>query len=161
MSRIKTIDVTKEYDKRREQQKECLRREFLRTAKAKKELKLDIETLEEKIPQAIRGEFYFSAEKLSELIEEKTKTFWELTAKEREAEIRLQETEESDGSNERDPSAVLDWGEEFLHADTATKRMILSSFIDKIIVKNEEIVIKLKVKSDGFCAETVGFGVPE
>ncbi len=161
LSHIKTIDISKEYHRRREQEIERFRREFFRTAKARRELKLDMETLEEKIPQAIRGEYYFSAEKLSKLIAEKAETFKELAAKERETEERLREAEECYGADKKRPTAALDWGEEFLHADTATKHMILSSFIDKIIVKNEEIVIKLKVKPGDFQAETVDFGVPE
>lgn len=161
LRQIKGIDVSKELCRRQAREKENAKKELRKIQREQRELRLDIETLEEKIPQAIRGEYFFSAEKLSGLIREKTDALKEITRKEKEVVERLKAADMPDSGMGHTLDQHPDWGAEFLKADTATRHMILSSLIDKIIVKDGDIVIKLKISPDGLLSETVGFAVPE
>ena len=50
---------------------------------------------------------------------------------------------------------VPNWSMEFMNADIATKKMLLASVIDKIIVKNDDIIIKFKISLDNFKNDSV------
>ena len=57
---------------------------------------------------------------------------------------------------------IPNWGEEFRNADTATKRMLLSSLIDRIEVKDDDIKIKFKIRLEDFVVlETIDSEVPK
>lgn len=49
--------------------------------------------------------------------------------------------------------AMPKWSEIFKESDTQTKQMILSTLIDKIIVKDDDITIKFKIRLDNFLDE--------
>ena len=49
--------------------------------------------------------------------------------------------------------AMPKWNEIFSQADVKTKQMILSTLIDKIIVKDDDITIKFKIRLDNFLDE--------
>ena len=49
--------------------------------------------------------------------------------------------------------AMPKWSEIFKDSDTQTKQMILSTLIDKIIVKDDDITIKFKIRLDDFLDE--------
>lgn len=158
---LKNVDVTEELQKMRKQQRSSVEKEMQIFKKEKKKLKEDIETLEEKIPKAIRGDYCFSAEKLSVLINEKEQQLCELQQREKKVQKKLQQTEQSCSDLERLISKSPNWGEEFRDADTATKRMLLSSMIDRIEVKDDDIKIKFKIRLEDFGVfETVDFVVP-
>ena len=61
--------------------------------------------------------------------------------------------------------AMTKWNEIFSQADVQTKQMILSTLIDKIIVKDDDITIKFKIRLDNFLDEKLlessGVDVPE
>ena len=49
--------------------------------------------------------------------------------------------------------AMPKWSEIFKDSDIQTKQMILSTLIDKIIVKDDDITIKFKIRLDDFLDE--------
>ena len=61
--------------------------------------------------------------------------------------------------------AMPKWNEIFSQADLQTKQMILSTLIDKIIVKDDDITIKFKIRLDNFLDEKLlendGLDVPQ
>ena len=105
------------------------------------------------MPEAIRGEFAFSVDKLSAIISDK-----ETSKKEIEAnKIRLQKQLDEVSVQSNELLAYVDampkWSEIFKSSDVATKQMILSTLIDKIIVKEDDITIKFKIRLDNFWDE--------
>ena len=145
----------------RQQEKAGFKRELKQIEKQIQNLNLDLKTLEEKIPEAIRGEYYFSAEKLSELIKEKADCVDKL--KEREKEVRSKAARAENHNDKLKNSLEMkpDLGITFESADTQTKRMLLFYMIDQVIVKDDDVKIKLKIGFEDFIHETPGFAVPE
>lgn len=162
MERLKTIDITEELQTMHIRQRKSVERELESIYKKQKALKLAIQTLEEKIPEAIRGEYCFSAEKLSTMIEEKEKESKALNKRVQQIKHKLSQTAGQSSDMERFISMVPNWKEEFQSADTQTKKMLLSSLIDKIEVKDGNINIKFKIRLEDFLLpETPYSGVPE
>lgn len=162
MERLKTVDVIKELQTMHSWQRKSVERELESIYKKQKTLKLDIQTLEEKIPEAIRGDYYFSAEKLSTMIEEKEQESKALDKRAQQIKSKLSQTAGQSSDIERFITMVPNWKEEFQSADTQTKKMLLSSLIDKIEVKDEDINIKFKIRLEDFLLpETPYSGVPE
>ncbi|MGN0401225.1 MAG: recombinase family protein [Acetatifactor sp.] len=150
MEKLKKVDITREIQKMQEGQKDALDRELRENKKHQRTLKLDIETLEEKIPEAIRGEYYFSADKLSSLIKEKEQTLKALTEEQKQIEEKWRQTAAQRDDIEQFIHIVPDWKEIFTEADPQTKQMLLSTMIDRIEVTNDSITIRFKIQLDNF-----------
>lgn len=101
MERLKSVDVTEEIQKMQSQQRQGVEKELESIHKKQKALKLDIQTLEEKIPEAIRGDYYFSAEKLSGMIKEKEQEERALEEKAGQIENKLSQMVNQDNDMER------------------------------------------------------------
>lgn len=150
MEHLKSIDITEEIEKMQSQQRQRIEKELENIHKKQRALKTDIQTLEEKIPEAIRGEYYFSAEKLSVMIKEKEQEAETLEKEAEQTKNRLSQVVNQNSDMEKFITMVPNWKEEFQNADTQTKKMLLSSLIDKIEVKNNDIHIKFKIRLEDF-----------
>lgn len=162
MERLKTVDITEELQTMHSRQRQSVERELESICKKQKALKLDIQTLEEKIPEAIRGDYYFSAEKLSAMIEEKEQEDKVLDKRAQQIKSKLSQMVNQSSDMEWFITMVPNWKEEFQSANTQTKKMLLSSLIDKIEVKDGNINMKFKIRlEDFFLPETIYPGVSE
>ena len=150
MEHLKSIDITEEIEKMQSQQRQRIEKELETIHKKQRALKTDIQTLEEKIPEAIRGEYYFSAEKLSAMIREKEQEEEALGKEAERTKNRLSQVVNQNSDMEKFITMVPNWKEEFQNADTQTKKMLLSSLIDKIEVKDDDINIKFKIRLEDF-----------
>ncbi len=150
MERLKSIDMTEELQKMQTQQRKRVEKELEDMQKKEKTVRLDIQTLEEKIPEAIRGDYYFSAEKLSAMIKEKEQEEKELKQRVQQVKRKLTQVVSQTSDMEKFITMIPDWKEEFQKADTQTKKMLLSSLIDKIEVKDSDINIKFKIRLEDF-----------
>ncbi len=150
MERLKNIDVSEEIEKMYNEQNKNLEKELQKIQKEQKKLRQDIETLEEKIPEAIRGDYYFSGEKLSSIIKEKLQALSELdnTIKEMKQAVIDNKLQRKD--MEKFIDKVPNWKEEFQNADIQTKQMLLATIIDRIEVKDMDIRIKFKIRLDDY-----------
>ena len=150
MENIKHIDITEEIEKMFKEQTKVTEKELKRIQSEQKRVQMDIEILEEKIPEAIRGDYCFSAEKLSSMINDKQKVQIELDSKLKEIKQKMSSTM----VHKEDLQSLIcnapNWKEEFHNADVSTKQMLLSTIIDKIVVKENEINIKFKIRLDSF-----------
>lgn len=159
MERLEKIDVTEEIEKMYSEQNRNTEKELQKIQKEQKKLQLDIETLEGKIPDAIRGDYCFSAEKLSSIIEEKQQALLELDKTSRAIKHRLSGSRLQCCDMERFIGRVPNWKEEFQNADIQTKQMLLAAIIDKIIVMDGDIHIKFKIwlgdDTDGVALENL------
>lgn len=161
LEQIKAIDISDDLDRMQRQEKASLERELEQIMKERQSIRMDQKTLEEKIPEAIRGDYYFSAEELAKLLKEKTDDERELEAREEEIKSKAARAAVRDKKHRQFPEKTPDWGEVFQNADTALKQMFLFSLIEKITVKNDAVTIAFKVRLDTFLHKTNGFGVPE
>lgn len=110
----------------------------------------DIVTLEEKIPEAIRGDYYFSAEKLSQIIEQKNASLIDLKHKATTIKKELDRVMEREKILEEFAGKEPEWDKEFEKASVEEKQMLISSFIDRIIVTNNQIKMKFKICLEDF-----------
>ncbi|MDE7185192.1 MAG: hypothetical protein K2O40_12165, partial [Lachnospiraceae bacterium] len=145
LEHLKSIDITEEIKKMQSQQRQSAEKELEAIHKRQRTLKMDIRTLEEKIPEAIRGEYYFSAEKLSAMIKEKNREEEELYNRAEQIRNRLLQAADQDYDMEKFVTRLPNWKEEFQNADTQTKRMLLSCLIDKVEVRDNDINIKFRL----------------
>lgn len=150
MEKLKKVDITDELQKIREAQESRVEKDLRSLQKEQRALKVDIGTLEEKIPEAIRGEYFFSAEKLSEMIKEKTQLLFEKQGTEKEIRAKLARTAIQRREIKQFVHMVPNWKEEFINADVPTKHMLLAAMIDEIEVKDSDIRIKFKIRLDDF-----------
>lgn len=146
MEHLKSIDVTGELKKIYSQQEKGVEKELKQIQSEQRKLKQDIETLEEHIPEAIRGDYYFSAEKLSDMIEEKQKALKELEGKVKEIKVKLSNTRVQRADMEKFMANTPNWKEEFENADVPAKQMLLSAIIDRIEVMDGDISIMFKIR---------------
>ncbi len=157
MEHLRSIDITEEIEKMQSQQRQGIEKELGTIHKKQQTLQTDIRTLEEKIPEAIRGEYYFSAEKLSAMIKEKEQEMVALDKEAEQAKNRLSQVVNQNSDMEKFITMVPNWKEEFQNADTQTKKMLLSALIDQIEVKNDDINIKFRIRLEDFVLpESIG-----
>ena len=150
MERLKTIDISEEIEKMHSEQKKSIEKEIKQFQKDLRKCQLDIETLEEHIPEALRGDYFFSAEKLSAMIKEKQYAVVELQENIKQAQRRLRDAIVHQEDMEQFVNSLPNWKEEFRDADVQTKKMILATIIDVIEVKNDSINIKFKIRLDDY-----------
>lgn len=146
MERLKNIDIYKEVEKMYSEKSQNTEKELQKSQKEQKKLQQDIATLEEKIPEAIRGDYYFSAEKLASIIKEKQQNLLELEQKIREREEKLVENKLQANGLIKNMDRLPNWKEEFRGADVSAKQMILATIIDRIEVTDNNIRIKFKIR---------------
>lgn len=158
---LKSIDVTEELQQMKKRQREKTEKELKDILKEHKALQMDIRTLESKLPEAIRGDYCFSAERLSSIIEEKEQSCRELEHKEKAVKDKLPGLENGSDESEILITTMPDLKEEFHNADIRIKKMLLSSLIGRIEVRDREINIKFKIKLEDFLLKTPDFGVSE
>lgn len=150
MERLKAIDISEEIEKMHSEQKKGIEKEIKQFQKDLRKCQLDIETLEEHIPEALRGDYFFSAEKLSAMIKEKEQEVTDLQTSIKMAQRRLRDTIIQQEDMEQFICSLPNWKEEFRSADVQTKKMILATIIDVIEVKNDSINIKFKIRLDDY-----------
>lgn len=159
LDRLKKIDISAEIEEMQKQQSASIQRKMKELDKLLKGLDTDIGTLEDKLPEAIRGEFAFSVDKLSSMIGEKEARKKELEAGQDRLKEQLEEIAIKSEDMNQFMELIPNWRELFEESDVRTKRMLLSALIDQIVVKDEEIHIKFKISVDyqnDFLLESTG-----
>ncbi len=161
MEQFKSIDLTEEVQKIKSRQKEAIQKELKVIRKEQAALRLDIQTLEGKLPEAIRGDYCFSPERLSDIIEEKEQAYAELEQKADLVTSRLLKFGEQNSDIERLTAGAPDWKGEFHNTDSATRKMLLSALIEWIEVKDNDVTVKCKLRPGGLLLKTTDKEVPE
>ena len=127
------------------QERKRKREELNREKKAMEELERKIAIMEEKIPNAITGEYPLSLGELMNLIKkEKEKGEQqrrEIQKKEKELEDMIVSMQGLEELRQKIPT----WQEIFLHAKTPVKRVLVNKLIERIDVKDAEIHIRFKI----------------
>ena len=150
MENLKAVDISEEIKTMQRQLTAGTDKQLKNIEKEIQKLREDIVTLEDKIPEAIRGDYYFSVEKLSAMIQEKEQKIIKLTEQEKQIHQKVAQNQFASNDLEKFISMIPNWKEEFQNADMATKKMLLSSLIDSIVVKDMDIRIKFKIRLEDF-----------
>ena len=150
LENLKKIDISKELENMQTQQNKSIVSEIKDLEREMKNLAADIATLEEKIPDAIRGEFAFSVDKLSAMIKEKESRKNEIDIARKNLKKQLEDISVQSEEMKQFIDLMPKWNELFAEADIQTKQMLLSTLVDKIIVKDEEITIKFKIRIEDY-----------
>lgn len=150
LENLNGIDVAEELRKKQKQHRAGIEKQLQAVGREIRTIELDMETLENKIPEAIRGDCCFSAERLSQLLKEKEESVRQKREEEKYIKERLQNTTAWDNKMEECFAVQPDWRQEFRSADRETKRMLLSSMIDRIEVRDCTIKIKFRLRKEEF-----------
>lgn len=124
---------------------------------AKKDLEKirhEIDVMEEYIPKAIIGEYTLSVEKLDRFIDKKTEQEKKQISVVKEKETILQNTTVTAKDWEDIRHQIPTWREMFLHADTATKRVLVNKLIERIDITKERLVVRFKISLDEFLPQS-------
>lgn len=124
---------------------------------AKKDLEKirhEIDVMEEYIPKAITGEYTLSLEKLDRFIDKKTEQEKKQMSVVKEKETILQNTTVTAKDWEDIRHQIPTWKEMFLHADTATKRVLVNKLIERIDITRERLVVRFKISLDEFLPQS-------
>lgn len=153
MAKLKQSDVYTDILKKQEKARRLIRKEIEDIRKEQKAVQKDIETLESQIPQALRGEGIFSAEKLSGLLKEKEKQKEEFERLMEEKEQEYQATELDNHDIDKFSQIIPNWEQEFMEADTHLKKVLLSKIIERIEIEKDKIKIIFKISEETFRRE--------
>ncbi len=117
------------------------------------EIRKKIRVLEDKIPNAITGDYILSLEKIVELIErekqkEKEQRKLVLTREEelKNMTISIQEWEELKKN-------IPTWQDIFLNADATVKHVLVNKLIERIEIKDNDISVRFKINLNEFLAK--------
>lgn len=133
-------------------EKEMFSKKIKKAEQDLKKIKDDISIMKTHIPEAMAGTYPLSIEIIAETI----KTF-ENNQKEKEKEIeklkkQYKHMQVSNKDFDELQKIIPSWEKIFNDADKQTKRILINKIVDKIIITNEKITVKFKIKLD-YCPD--------
>lgn len=117
-------------------------------------IKMNIDILEDKIPEAMTGAYILSLEDLVHNIEKQKQNEQKQSTLVEQIETELQNTTVSIDDWETLRSKIPTWQEIFLNADTPTKRVLVNKLIERIDMTEDEVVIRFKINLDNFLTQS-------
>lgn len=138
-------DIFKIIEKRIDMHRILQERELMKDKAELEKVRENIGILEEKLPVAMQGKYDLSVEDMVLLIRKQKKIYKQKKALVMEKELK-QNRMLCERSDERRP-CISTWREVFSNADKETKRVLVNRLVDRIEVKKENIVIKLKISN--------------
>lgn len=123
----------------------------------------DIDTMESNIPSAMRGDYFLSLEKLSNLLQKSEEQAQAQKQVILDKELELQNMKVTADEWESLCTNLPTWRDVFLSADTATQRALVNKLIERIDITNEQVVVRFKVNLGEFIQQRMSgdFGVPK
>lgn len=156
---LKESDTYDDLMKLQEEQRAKLEKEKTFLMKSLKSAQKDIDTLQENIPSALRGESVFSAEKLSSMIKDKEEKISELKQQIAAKDKEYQDTQLKKKDLKSMGSIISNWGELFKACSIAEQKVMLSKLIERIEIKENDIRIKFRISMEEFGGNTQGIGI--
>ena len=113
-------------------------------------IKSKIEVMEDKIPDAMTGNYPLSLEELMVLIRKQKEQLKNQQEVIRQKEAEMKETAVSNDEWERLRKDIPTWQDIFLNSDTATKRVLVNKLVKRIEIKKDDIRIEFKINLNEF-----------
>lgn len=117
-----------------------------------KKQKEKIDVMKEHIPDAITGDYPLSLELLSDTIAKFEEGLKKLNEELKETEKQYDSVQINQDEWENTKNMIISWKDVFTSADKAKKRVLINQLVEKIIIKEDEILIKFRVNLDFFLA---------
>lgn len=150
LGRLKKIDITQEMKNIKNQYEADNAKAEKAVAGETERLTKDIDTLEGKLPEAIRGDYCFSAEILSRMIAERRERLNGLRQHMAALQRKKEQMRIAYDNAETHAEVSPDWRRVFEEADIAEKKMLLASLIERIDVKDNDVSIRFRIRRSDF-----------
>lgn len=129
-------------------EKELFEKKVKKAEQELKKIESDIAVMKEHVPEAMTGNYPLSLDTLSDTIK-----MFEDKQKEKLKEVAiLRQHYDNMEVNNKDfdelYKIIPTWEKVFNEADKQTKRVLINKIVDKIIITNEKITVKFKIKLD-------------
>ncbi len=142
--------ITNNNNKEKQQKEMDLEMEQKRLDK----IRHNINIMEDKIPEAMTGEYTLSLEDLVRNINKQKAKEQEQLIIVQQKELDLQNTSITTKDWEDIKNKIPTWHNLLLNADTPTKRVLINKLIERIEITKERIVVRFKVSLDNFLPES-------
>lgn len=116
-------------------------------------IRKNIDILEDKIPQAIMGDYILTLEDLVHNIEKQKSNAQKQTKIVEQMKRECDHTVFSVKDQEMLRSNIPTWQEIFLNADTPTKRVLVNKLIERIDITENKVVIRFKINLEEFLTQ--------
>lgn len=126
-------------------------------------IRQNISIMEDKIPEAMTGEYALSLDDLVRNIDRQKAKEQEQLEVVHQKQQELQNTSVTTKDWEDVKNKIPTWHELLVNADTATKRVLINKLVERIDITKDRIVIRFKINLDDFFTQprmTSHFGVP-
>ena len=157
-------NIFDEIEKNQSHEKKVMAEELKREEEKRDIIKKKIDVMQEKIPEAMTGEYDLSLKELVALIKKQEEKLEIQQAIIKKKKSSLQNVSVSVHEWEELKKKIPTWQEIFLNADVESKRVLVNRLIKKIEVKKDEIIVHFKIHLDDFLPVpriTDDSGVPE
>lgn len=127
-------------------------------------IRQNISIMEDKIPEAMTGEYALSLDDLVRNIDRQKAKEQEQLEVVHQRQQELQNTSITTKDWEDVKNKIPTWHELLLNADTATKRVLVNKLVERIDITKDRIVIRFKINLNDFFTQprmTSHFGVQE
>lgn len=137
-----------EYNKQTEKRKLNIELDKERQELVKIQKKIDV--MEDKIPQAMTGEYPLSLEDLVRLIDKQKGAYRQQQEVIRSKESKLENMDVSLAEWSNIVKQIPTWQQVFQDADPHTKRVLVDKLVERIDVKEEKITIRFRIRLEEF-----------
>lgn len=117
-------------------------------------LQKGLEVMESHIPEAMEGEYLLSIKELAEAIRRQQKKEEEQKTKIREKEEQIKEKEMTKEKWEEMKKRIPTWQQIFWEMDPDTRRVLIQKLVERILVTQEQIVIRFKFRRSDLMRES-------
>ena len=143
-------NVFDEIERNQNKEKRAKEKELKKEKQVLEKINKQISVMESKIPDAMTGDYPLSLDKLVELIEKYNKQAQEQTEIIKQKELEIKDMSVSVQEWEDIRRKIPTWQDVFKNADAATKRVLVNKLIERIDVKEDEIIVRFKINLNDF-----------
>ena len=141
----KNKDVAEEIEFCKQEKKNALKELLEKERQALDRIKKRINVMEDQIPQAMTGEYPLSLEELVPLIDKQKQACTRQQKTIKEKEMILESMDRSDSEWKLSTENVPSWKQVFMDADPHTKRILINKLVEKIYIKENQVIIRFRI----------------
>ncbi len=141
----KNKDVAEEIEFCKHEKKNALKELLEKERQALDRIKKRINVMEDQIPQAMTGEYPLSLEELVPLIDKQKQACTRQQKTIKEKEMILESMDRPDSEWKLSTENVPTWKQVFMGADPHTKRILINKLVEKIYIKENQVIIRLRI----------------
>lgn len=152
LEQLKKIDLAPQIEKIKNKNVDAEIIEIKNLQNLNEENYQELAVLHKEVPKSLLGKSKFSKELLTQLLNEKEKEIQETSIKISELENKIKNNKFEVDEMKQLQNWIPVWKEEFEQADVDKKKMMLVNLIEEVIVRRDEIDVKIKCYVKNFIA---------